>query len=518
MQPISLLTASAILLDAADDVAIAVTPLQSGQQVAVGDRFIRALALIGAGHKMAVRDLPSGVPVRRYGQLIGVTTAAIAAGEHMHSHNLDIGTLASEGAARISAGQSVYASAANGAKNPEMRTFNGYRRSDGRSGTRNMIVVAATVNCSAHVVQQIAAQARATLLPHFPYVDNVVALAHSGGCGTRTASSELDLLQRTIVGHLLHPNVGGALVLGLGCEVNQYAEMLSRHLPGQLPPPFIAIQDSGGVQRTIAAGLAALKPLLAEANLARRTEIAASELVLALQCGGSDGFSGITANPALGLAADWVVSQGGSVILSETPEIYGAEHLLTARATTPEVAEALLDRIRWWRDYTAMHGFEMDNNPSFGNKAGGLTTIFEKSLGAVAKAGSSPLVDVCEYAMPLRRRGFTYMDSPGYDPVSATGQVASGANMMAFTTGRGSCYGNAIVPTLKISTNSDTWRRMEPDMDIDAGTVLAGESLESVARTIVETLLATASGRPSKSEAQGIGEAEYVPWMQGAVL
>jgi altronate hydrolase len=500
-------------LDPADDVAIALRPLRAGQTVTVGGQRLAVRADIPPGHKVALRDVAVGAPVRRYGQVIGAATAPIAPGDHVHTQNLHVANLALDYAVGSAVAPVCYAAA------EERRTFEGYRRADGRVGTRNIVVVATTVNCAAHTARRIAARARAELLPRFPHVDNVVALTHGAGCGTRVASPELDLLQQTIAGHVRHPNVAGAIVVGLGCETNQFADLIARQdLAGDSGPRFYGIQDEGGVAATVERGLAALAPLLEQAEQARRAPIPAAELVLALQCGGSDGFSGITANPALGLAADWLVAQGGTVVLAETPEIYGAEHLLTRRAVARDVAEKLLERIRWWEQYTALHGFELDNNPAPGNKAGGLTTIYEKSLGAVAKAGSTPLTGVYRYGEPIDRRGFVFMDSPGYDPVSVTGQVASGCNLVAFTTGRGSCFGAAVAPSLKIATNSATFTRMPGDMDVNAGVVLEGTPLATVAAEIVDRLLAVASGAQTKSEAQGIGEEEFDPWILGATL
>jgi arabinonate dehydratase len=512
MTTLSLQTLPATRLDPADDVAIALRPLRAGQTITVAGQRVTLQAPIPPGHKFALHAVAVGEPVRRYGQIIGTATTPIAPGEHVHTQNLHVAALQLDYAVGADAQPVAFAPEA------EHATFLGYRRADGRVGTRNIIAVATTVNCSAHTARRIAARARAELLPRFPHVDNVVALTHGAGCGTRAGSAELDVLQATIAGHVRHPNVAGAVIVGLGCEANQFADLIARQSLDDSAPRFLGIQDEGGVAATVAQGLAALEPLLVAADQVRRERVPASELVLALQCGGSDGFSGITANPALGLAADWLVAQGGTVVLAETPEIYGAEHLLTRRAAAPEVAAQLLERIRWWEHYAAMHGFELDNNPTPGNKAGGLTTIHEKSLGAVAKAGSTPLNGVYRYAERIDRRGFVFMDTPGYDPVSVTGQVAGGCNLVAFTTGRGSCFGCAVAPSIKIATNSVTYERMRDDMDVNAGVVLDGVPLATVAREIADLLLAVASGQASKSEAQGIGEEEFDPWILGATL
>jgi altronate hydrolase len=445
--------------------------------------------------------------------VIGFAKAPIVAGQHVHTHNLAVGEMALDYAIGADIRPVALAPAA------EQRSFMGFRRPRGRAGTRNTVAVIGTVNCSAHTVRTIVERARAELLPHFPNVTDVVALTHKSGCATRDGSPELGLLQRTLAGFARNPNVAACLFVGLGCEVNQFATLLeSQHDILGTAPPYLGIQDGGGVAATVEAGLRAVAELLPLADAHRREPVPASELCLALQCGGSDGFSGITANPALGHAVDLLVAQGGTAVLSETPEIYGAEHLLTRRAASQAVGEKLIARIRWWEEYTAREGFEIDNNPAPGNKAGGLTTIFEKSLGAVAKGGSLPLAAVYEYAEPISEHGFTFMDTPGYDPVSATGQVAGGCTIIAFTTGRGSCFGFKPAPSIKIATTSGLYRRMPHDMDIDAGGILDGASVESVGRAIFEKLLAVASGEPSLSEAQGIGEEEFNPWILGATM
>jgi altronate hydrolase len=351
----------------------------------------------------------------------------------------------------------------------------------------------------------------------------VVAIAHKNGCGARFGGPEVDMLQRVLAGFARHVNVAGFVLVSLGCEINHLSYLIesqSLYMPGEEPrlPPMVMMQEEGGVQATVEAGLNAVKTLMPLANQARRTTVDASHLMLALQCGGSDGWSGVTANPALGYAADLIVAQGGTVVLGETPEIYGAEHMLTRRAVSEVVGRKLIDRIKWWEEYTARHDMEMDNNPSPGNKAGGLTTIYEKSLGAAAKAGTTPLVDVVEYAYPVRARGFVHMDTPGYDPVSVTGQVAGGSNLVAFTSGRGSCFGFKPVPSIKVATNSEMYERMKPDMDVNAGRILEGASIAEVGTEIFELLLRVAGGEQSKSEAQGIGEEEFNPWIIGATM
>jgi altronate hydrolase len=400
-------------------------------------------------------------------------------------------------------------------------TFEGFVREDGRVGTRNYLAVLTSVNCSATVARYIAnAFSDEAVRAEFPNVDGVVAFTHGTGCGQNIDGEGLTLLRRVIAGYAVHPNVGGALLLGLGCEVNQVSALLETQ--GLQASPRLrvgTIQSHGGTRKTVAYGTAQVREMLQEANRLQRTTAAAAHLTLGLECGGSDAYSGISANPALGAAADLLVRHGGSSVLSETPEIYGAEHLLTRRAVSPEVGEKLLERIRWWEAYTARHGGEMNNNPTPGNKAGGLTTILEKSLGAVAKGGTSDMVAVYEYAQRIQSRGFAFMDTPGYDPVSITGQVAGGCNLVCFTTGRGSVYGCKPAPSLKLATNSAMYQRMEEDMDFNCGEIIDGtSSVQAMGEKIFQRLLELASGSPSKSEALGFGDYEFVPWQIGAVM
>jgi altronate hydrolase len=512
---ITLQNTPALRLHPDDDVAIALVPLAANRRIEIAGYSVRLQADVGAGHKLALRGIELGQPLRRYGQVIGFATRPIAPGDFVHTHNLAVGDMRLD----YQFGTDIRPVAL--VPPPERRTFMGYRRAEGRAGTRNTIAVIGTVNCAAHTVRAIAARARAELLPKFPNVTDVVGLAHKNGCGTREGSPELELLQRTLAGFARNPNVAGYVFVGLGCEVNQFETLLAgqRGRLGDVRlPPYIGIQDSGGVAATIAEGLKAVAALLPFADQIRREPLPISELTLALQCGGSDGFSGITANPALGHAVDLLVQQGGTAVLSETPEIYGAEHLLTRRAASRAIGEKLIQQIHWWEDYTEREGFVIDNNPAPGNKAGGLTTIYEKSLGAVAKGGSMPLEAVYDYAEPITAHGFTYMDTPGYDPVSATGQVAGGCNIIAFTTGRGSCFGFKPAPSIKIATNNVTYDRMQSDMDINAGRILEGVSVEAVGREIFEKIIAVASGEKSLSEAQGIGEEEFNPWILGATM
>ena len=402
----------------------------------------------------------------------------------------------------------------------DVATFEGIVRADGRVATRNYLGILTTVNCSASAARFIAEQFRGGALAEFPNVDGVIALGHGTGCGMGIDGEPMNLLRRTISGYARHPNFAGVLVLGLGCETNQISGLLQAEgLEESATLTTMTIQDTGGTTKTVREGVARLKAMLPAANDVRRQTVPASHLTLALQCGGSDGYSGITANPALGACVDLLVRHGGTAVLSETPEIYGAEHLLTRRAASREVGEKLVERIRWWEDYTARTGGEMNNNPSPGNKAGGLTTILEKSLGAVAKGGSTNLVDVLRYAEPITKKGFVFMDTPGYDPVSATGQVAGGANIICFTTGRGSVFGCKPAPSLKLATNTPLFHRMEDDMDIDCGPIADGEaSVAEMGERIFKLVLDTASGKQTKSEILGFGEDEFTPWVLGAVM
>lgn len=487
-----------------DNIAVALADLAAGVQV----DGLTITEPVAAGHKVASRDLEKGQPVRRYGQIIGLASADIAAGAWVHSHNLtmsDAGRVAEIGVDRRAT--SIC---------DEPAAWSGYRRGDGRWGTRNTIAILTSVNCSATVARRIADSFPTESLPEG--VDDVVSYTHTGGCGGAADSEDVRLLQRTLGGYARHPNVAGVLIVGLGCEANQIPNWLANEdLTASPALRTLSIQEAGGTLKAIEAGKTAVQELMDIAAASSREPAPLSGLVIGLQCGGSDGWSGITANPALGRAVDRLIAGGGSALLSETPEIWGAEHLLLRRSGA-DTARRLIERLDWWRDHAEKNGMELNNNPSPGNLKGGLTTILEKSLGAVAKAGSAPLEDVIGYAEPLRRAGLTFMDSPGYDPCSATGQIAAGANLIAFTTGRGSVFGSKPAPCLKISSNARLADWMAEDIDIDASSILTGDSLDTVGDAIFQRLLSLASGKPSASETLGIGDSEFVPWQRGVFL
>jgi altronate hydrolase len=504
-----------IRLNPADDVVIARLDLLPGVAIAEESQnaaSLRAATRIPAGHKVATHAIKAGSPVRRYNQIIGFATCDIAAGEHVHVHNLEMGDFERDYAFCAEMKPTDYVA--------EPATFQGYVRPDGRVATRNFIGILPSVNCSATTARYIAQQFHGAALAEFPNVDGVVALTHGTGCGMASEGLGMDVLRRTVAGYARHPNFAGVLLLGLGCESNQINRLMeAEKLNAGAMLHHMTIQETGGTAKTVREGVARVREMLAEANKLTRSTVSAKHITLALQCGGSDGYSGITANPALGAAVDLIVRHGGAAVLSETPEIYGAEHLLTRRAVSREVGEKLVARIRWWEDYTAKNDGEMNNNPSPGNKAGGLTTILEKSLGAVAKGGTTNLVDVYEYAEEITARGFVYMDTPGYDPVSATGQVAGGANVVCFTTGRGSVFGCKPAPSLKLATNTSLYRRMTDDMDINCGGIADGEkTIQQVGQEIFELVLATASGQKTKSEELGFGDDEFIPWQLGATM
>jgi len=499
-----------IRLHPADDVVIARAQLVGGTKIL--DEDITVSGLVPPGHKLATRAIKAGQPVRRYNQIIGFASRDIVPGEHVHLNNLAMGEFERDYAFGADARPTEYAQPA--------ATFQGIVRADGRVATRNYIGILSTVNCSATVARGVADHFTRERLAAYPNVDGVVALTHGSGCGMDTHGEGMQVLRRTLAGYARHANFAGVLMIGLGCESNQISSLLGAEQlkEGPLLQTF-SIQDTGGTAKTIAHGVALIEAMLPHANDVKRQTVSASNIVVGLQCGGSDGYSGITANPALGAAVDLLVRHGGTAILSETPEIYGAEHLLTRRAVSRAVGDKLIARIKWWEGYTEREKGEMNNNPSPGNKAGGLTTILEKSLGAVAKGGTTNLVDVYEYAEPVTAKGFVYMDTPGYDPVSATGQVAGGANMIVFTTGRGSAYGCAPSPSLKLSTNTTLWTRQEEDIDLNCGEIVDGNSsVEAMGRRLFELMLVTASGAKSKSEVHGYGQSEFVPWQLGAVM
>ena len=514
-------TSEIVHLHLRDTVVVALKNFAAGETITVGERTIKLRDAIPSGHKISIREVDVDEPVLKFGWSIGTATAKIDPGQHVHTHNIrcnhtiDLDAIATEIPA-----------------DPEpLRdfTFEGFRRASGKVGTRNYLAVISNVNCSASVARMIAKRFDERALADFPNVDGVISFRHEGGCAMAWDGIRHRMLSQVLGGVAKNPNIGGYLLVGLGCEQGTLDHLVRSQKLHQLQSPgasnsesgevpVLSIQSVGGTRQTVERGVEIVAKLLPQVNAAKRTTVPASHLILGLECGGSDGYSGITANPALGAAADLLVACGGTAILSETPEIYGAEHLLTRRARTRAVAEKLLERIEWWKWYTGNYGEEMDSNPSVGNKAGGLTTIAEKSLGAVAKGGTTALEAVYEYAEPIDRAGFVVMDSPGFDPASVTGLAASGANLVAFTTGRGSCFGFKPVPSFKIASNSNLYHRMRDDMDFNAGEVLEGKSIQEVGYEMFLRLLATASGEKTCSEQLGIGDEEFVPWLVGPVM
>ena len=508
---------SALLLMPNDDVMIACRDIAPGTRLGGPETPVISRDRVPSGHKVACLDIQKGLPIRKFGQVIGFASTDIPAGSHIHSHNLEAGSFEREYQFGVDA---------NPLPVPETQShFDGFDRGDGRYGTRNYIAIISSVNCSASASKYIVKELdKRGILPQYPGVDGVVAITHKAGCAMQYGGPDHLQLNRTLAGIANHPNVAAYLLLGLGCETGQISHLIENQnlvqlgLPGKPKPNVLQIQDQGGIQKTVEAGVSAVTELLKHCSGQKRTRLGADKLILATNCGGSDGYSGVTANPALGVASDMLVAQGGTTVLAETTEIYGAEHLLTRRAVSRAVGEKLLERIRWWEWYTGVFGAQINNNPSPGNKAGGLTTIYEKSLGAVAKAGTSPMVDVVLYAEPIRAKGFVVMDTPGYDPVSMTGLCAGGANIGVFTTGRGSVFGCKPMPCIKVATNTPMYTRMVDDMDIDAGTILQGESVHAVGSRIFEEILAVASGKKTKSELAGVGDEEFAPWSIGPTL
>lgn len=511
----------AVRLDPRDNVAIAISRLPRGTEVSVASQKIRPRADIFPGHKVALQAVESGQPIIKYGQPIGLATSSIESGDHVHTHNL-------RDHHEISDDLSVVSPPA---PPPSMeRQFDGYQRPDGSVGTRNYIAIVSTVNCSASVCHKVVERFDSERLKRWPNVDGLFAATHTTGCAMQYHGTKHQMLGRVLAGYSQHSNVGGCVVIGLGCEQTTPGYLADHHgLVSLYAPdgqrltrddgiPMMTMQSEGGTRATIAKAEALVEQVLDRANEVSRAPASASHLTLAVECGGSDGYSGLTANPAVGVVSDRLVACGGTSVISETTELYGAEHLLVGRSRSPEVAAKLLERIDWWKKYVAMFGGELDNNPSVGNKAGGLSTITEKSLGAVSKSGSTALEAVYEYGFPIRSKGLVVMDSPGFDPASVTGKVAGGANVVMFTTGRGSCFGCKPSPVIKIATNTPLFESMNDDMDLNAGVVMEGTDLQTVGDQFFEFLLAVASGRRTCSEELGMGDHEFVPWTVGPTL
>ena len=501
----------AVRLHPSDNVVIAVAALPTGS--ALADERVTVTRTVPSGHKVATKPLASGAPIIKFGQIIGYATEDIAAGAHVHVHNCAMGAHDQDYRIGVDFRPVQY-------RDPQEATFKGLRRADGRVGTRNYIALCSTVNCSATVIRMIADRVNGSgMLDAYPHIDGAMALSHGTGCGLVDGGEGFHNLERVLWGYATHPNVIAAIFVGLGCEVMQIGRL--KHKYGFDEDQFhtLTIQESGGTRRAVESALAMIGELLPSLPVVARSDEPASALKVALQCGGSDGYSGMTANPALGRAADILVEYGGTAVLAETPEIYGAEQLLVRRAASQAVGEKLIERIRWWEDYTSRNGGSMNNNPSPGNKAGGLTTILEKSLGAAAKGGTTALADVARYGEKVTAKGFVFMDSPGYDPASVTGQIAAGCQVVCFTTGRGSAFGSKPAPTIKLATNSRLYASMPEDMDINCGDILDTDAtIESKGEEIFKRILAVASGEHTKSEALGLGDNEFVPWQIGAVM
>ena len=498
-----------IRLDENDNAVVARVDIPKGTVVA--SEGVTALHDIPMGHKIATRAIGRGDPVLKYNTVIGFAGSDIAPGTWLHTHNVLMDEIQKD----YRFGRDYVA--AELLPEDERATFMGFRRADGRVGTRNYLGIFITVNCAATVARKIADYFDEERLADYPNVDGVVAFVHQQGCGMEATGEAMDLLRRTLAGYIRHPNIAGALVCSLGCERNRLEHFFEETgLESGKMLKTVRMQDAGGTASSIEEGKRLIRDMLETANAASRTPCSAGHIRIGLQCGGSDGFSGLSANPALGKAVDILVRHGGTAILSETPELYGIEHTLTARARDEEVGRQFLERIDWWLAYTDGKDVQMQGMVSPGNRDGGLANVIEKSLGGSKKGGSTGIEAVYRYAEPVTRSGLVIMDTPGYDPVAATGQIAGGANLICFTTGRGSCFGSYPAPTIKLATNTPMYERMAGDMDINCGPVIDGtRTLDEMGQEIFDHVLRVASGQKSKSEALGVGEEEFVPWPIG---
>ena len=437
----------AIILNKTDNIVIALNNMNAGDYLKGYDLKIDAPIL--SGQKIANVDIPKDGPIYKYGTIIGFADSDICKGQVLINSNIKFKEFSREHDYCSKYKPTMFANSST------QRTFMGFRRKDGRVGTRNFIAVVSTVNCSATVVHEIASYFTPEKLKEYPNVDGVAAFSHSTGCGMELSGEPMNLLYRTLGGYIDHPNVASSLVVGLGCERCQVGGLFQyQGIVENQNLKTLVMQENGGTSATIKAGIKCIEDMLKKANDIKREEVSLSNLTVGLQCGGSDSFSSLSANPSLGKAVDILVTHGGTAILSETPEIYGVENSLTARAVSVSVADKLMNKVNWWKNvYSVGRDVQINGTVSPGNQKGGLANILEKSLGSAMKGGSTGLMEVYNYAEKVTEKGFVFMDTPGFDPVSATGQIAGGANLIAFTTGRGSCFGAKPAPSIKLATN-----------------------------------------------------------------
>ena len=491
----------AIIVDPNDNVAVVKRATSTDLEVVLPDgRLIRLCGAVPPGHRFAIRDIPAGEFVLQFGQPIG-TSLGIKSGEQItHAVMSNDVPIIRDLPEDLHTAAPVYIPEAQRA------TFMGYRRRDGRVGTRNFVLIVPTSMCASHEAMQISTIAEFTLYDRlkFPNVDGVVAIPHNKGCGCQDGST-IDVMLRTLSNYADHPNVGGVILIDLGCEKTNLSQveryLLKREKAFDKPVAKIGIQEVGGTQAAIQRGLKEVEQMLPEVNLTAREECPVSELVLGVKCGGSDGFSGISANPSLGRAADWLVRSGGTVLITEVPEFCGAEHLLANRAKDVETGRAVYRLVDWYKEYASKFGAVLNNNPSPGNITGGLLNITIKSLGAIAKAGTTRVEGVVEYAETPTNRGLNLMQGPGYDQESTPGLVAAGATVVVFTTGRGTTIGNAIAPVIKLASNTPVFERMSQDLDLSAGAVIDGtETIDEVGKRVFERICEVASGTQARAE------------------
>ncbi|MGI3170873.1 UxaA family hydrolase [Pseudooceanicola sp. C21-150M6] len=501
-----------IRLDPLDNVVVARMPVSAGTPVP--SEGVTTLQDVPSGHKIAARDIRKGEAVLKYNTVIGYAAEDLVPGTWMHSHNILFDEVEKDYAFTTRYEPTDFV------PQPQRATFDGIKRPDGRVATRNFVGVFVVSAASGTVARRIAKSFKEDDLKSFPMIDGVVPYVHDQGDGMEWTGEPMDLLRRTIGGYLKHVNTGAALIIAQGDEANDLEALLADQGLKRGPTlQTMLVEETEGLRAAIAAGRSKIEAMLPLANACHREPCSAEHITVGLQCGGSDGFSGLSANPALGAAMDLLVKNGGTAILSETSEIFGVEHTLTQRAVTPEVGQKLVDRMNWWLEYNAGKDTQINGRVSPGNNAGGLANVLEKSLGGAKKGGNTGLMGVYKYAEPVDAHGFVFMDTPGYDPAAATGQIAGGANMVCFTTGRGSCFGSVPAPTMKLASNTPMYDRMKADMDVNCGRIIDGEiSVEDLGKEIFEQLLEHASGhQPTKSELSGMGTNEFMPWPIGIV-